>query len=104
MTLQVWYPRSCHADCPHNDENDNKSNKDKEGKKMTFKKKKGHAYCVEWDSDTSSDCDDDDQKSTKKKALASIAVNNKPSIFDTPSSCFMPKGPKVQDDESASGS
>ena len=38
------------ADCPHNDDND-KSNKDKkkddkEGKKITFKKKKGHAYCV----------------------------------------------------------
>ena len=39
------------ADCPHNGDNDksNKDNKkdDKEGKKMTFKKKKGHAYCVE---------------------------------------------------------
>ena len=39
------------ADWPHNDDND-KSNKDKkkddkEGKKITFKKKKGHAYCVE---------------------------------------------------------
>ena len=39
------------ADWPHNDDND-KSNKDKkkddkEGKKMIFKEKKGHAYCVE---------------------------------------------------------
>jgi hypothetical protein len=74
---------------------------------MTFKKKKGHAYCVEWDSDASSDSDDsddDDKKSTKKKALASITINKKPSIFDTPSTCYMAKGPKVQYDESDSES
>ena len=53
------------ADCPHNDDND-KSNKDKkkddkEGKKITFKKKKGHAYCVEQDSDGSSDSEEEKQ-------------------------------------------
>ena len=58
---------------------------------MTFKKKKkGGSYVVTWDSDTSSSDDDDsdDDKTTKKKALASIAINEKPSLFDTPS-CFM---------------
>jgi len=73
---------------------------------MTFnKKKKGHLYVVTWDSDASLDDDDDssddEKKITKKKGLASIAINNKPSLFDTPS-CFMPKATKVQskDDES----
>jgi hypothetical protein len=32
----------------------------------------------------------------KKKALASININNKPSPFDTPSTCFMAKVSKVQ--------
>jgi hypothetical protein len=58
---------------------------------VTFKKKKGHAYCVECDFDASSNDidDDDDKKNTKKKTLASIAINNEPSLFDTPSSCFV---------------
>ena len=47
---------------------------------------------VTWDSDASSS---DDDKTTKKKALASIAINEKPSLFDTPS-CFMAKATKVQ--------
>jgi hypothetical protein len=45
------------------------------------------------DSDTSSS---DDDKTTKKKALASISINEKPSLFDTPSTCFMAKITKVQ--------
>ena len=105
------------ADCPYNSDNDEdekkkhkkekKQKKEKKEKKITFqKKKKGGGYVVTWDSDGSLDSDDssDDGKKSIKKALASIAINNKPSIFDTPSSCFMAKGPKVQDDESASGS
>ena len=56
---------------------------------MTFKKKKGGGYVVTWDSDGSSD--DDDSSDDDKKALASIAINNKPSIFDTPSTCLMAK-------------
>ena len=65
---------------------------------MTFKKKKkGGSYVVTWDSDAfSSDNDEsDNDKSTNKKALVSIAVNEKPSLFDTPS-CFMAKATKVQ--------
>ena len=49
-----------------------------------------------------SDSSDDDKKS-KKKALASIAINNKPSLFNTPS-CFMAKSTKVQKNESDSDS
>ena len=68
---------------------------------MTFKKKKkGGSYVVTWDSDASSSDDDDDSddetKSSKKKALASVAINDKPSLFDTPSTCFMAKATKVQ--------
>lgn len=36
----------------------------------------------------------------KKKALASITINNNPFPFDTPSTCFTAKVPKVQFDES----
>jgi hypothetical protein len=53
---------------------------------MTFKKKKGRSYVVTWDGDASTNDDSsDDDKASKKKALASIAINNKPSLFDTPS-------------------
>ena len=34
------------------------------------------------------------------KALASIAINNKPFIFDTPSTCLMAKPTKVKYNES----
>ena len=52
---------------------------------------------VTWDSDASSSDDDDsdDDKTTKKKALARIAINEKPSLFDS-LSCFMAKATKVQ--------
>jgi hypothetical protein len=65
---------------------------------MTFKKKKGGSYMITWDSDASSsdDDDNDDDKTLKKKALASIAINEKPSLFDAPSTCFMAKATKVQ--------
>ncbi|XP_066321783.1 uncharacterized protein [Miscanthus floridulus] len=94
------------AQCPYNSDNDDDNKKNKKDKKekkekkdkMTFKKKnKGGSYVVTWDSDASSSDDDDsdDDKTTKKKALASIAINKKPSLFDTPS-CFMAKATKVQ--------
>jgi hypothetical protein len=91
------------AECPlasDDEDNNKKSKKDKKDKKMSFsKKKKGGSYVVTWDSDASSDDDDnsndDDKKTSKKKALASIAINNKPSLFDS-SSCFMAKATKVK--------
>jgi hypothetical protein len=87
------------AQCPYNSENkdsdDKKSKKYKKEKKVKKDKKgkkKGGSYVVTWDSDASSSDDDssDDDKTTKKKAIASIAINEKPSLFDTPS-CFMVK-------------
>ena len=78
------------ADYPYNSDNDEgkkKKHKKEKKEKMTFqKKKKGAGYVVTWDSNGSSDSDgsSDDGKKSIKKALASIAINNKPSIFDTP--------------------
>ena len=97
------------ANCPYNSDNDEdeknmhkkdkKEKKEKKEKRMTFqKKKKGGGYVVTWDSDGSSDSDDG--KKSIKKALASIAINNKPSIFDTPSTCLMAKTTKVKYDVS----
>jgi hypothetical protein len=61
------------------------------------KKKKGGSYVLTWDSDASSSVDDDrdDDKITKKMGHASIAIQEKPSLFDTPS-WFMAKDTKVQ--------
>ena len=96
------------AQCPYNSDNDDddkkgkkkdKKEKNEKKDKMTFKKKnKGGSYVVTWDSDASlsDDDDSDDEKITKKKALAGIAINEKPSLFDTPSICFMAKATKVQ--------
>ena len=42
----------------------------------------------------------DDSKKSIKKALANIAINNKPSIYDTPSTCLMVKTTKVKYDVS----
>ena len=70
---------------------------------MTFQnKKKGGGYVVTWDSDGYSNSDDssDDDKKSIKKALESITINNKPSIFDTPSTCLMAKPTKVKYDMS----
>ena len=57
---------------------------------------------VTWDSDGSLDSDgsSDDGKKSIKKVLASITINNKPSIFDTPSTCLMAKPTKVKYDVS----
>jgi hypothetical protein len=97
------------AECPYNSDNDEdekkkhkNEKKEKEKKKMTFQKKKGEGYMVTWDSDGSLDSDDssDDGKKSIKKALASIAINNKSSIFDTPSTCLMAKPTKVKYDVS----
>jgi hypothetical protein len=66
---------------------------------MTFKKK-GCGYVVTWDSDCTNNSDDDDSsdddKRSIKKALASIAIHNKPSLFDTPSTCLMANPTKVK--------
>jgi hypothetical protein len=67
---------------------------------MTFKKKKKKSgYVVTWDSDCTNDSDDDDKRSIKK-ALASITIHNKSSLFDTPLTCLMAKPTKVKYDKS----
>jgi hypothetical protein len=90
------------AQCPYNSDNDDddkksnkkdkKEKKEKKDKMSIKKKKKGGSYVVTWDSDTSSS---DDDKTTKKKGHASIAIQEKSSLFDT-LSCFMAKTTKVQ--------
>jgi hypothetical protein len=94
------------VDCPYNSDNDEdekkkhkkeKKEKETKEKKMTFtkkkkKKKKRSSYVVIWDSDDTSDDNNgssDDDKKSIKKALASIAINNKHSLFDTPLTCLM---------------
>ena len=69
---------------------------------MTFQNKKDGGYVMTWDSDGSLDSDEssDDGKKSIKKALASIAINNKSSIFDTPSTCLMANPTKVKYDAS----
>ena len=47
------------------------------------------------DASSSDDDDSDDDMTTNKKVLASIAINEKSSFFDTPSTCFMAKATKV---------
>ena len=77
------------AKCPY--DSDDEDAIKKERKKQ---KKKGDAHVATWDSDDSSS----DDESTKKKAHASIAIQGKSSIFDTPS-CFMAKATKVSSDD-----
>jgi hypothetical protein len=98
--------------CPYKNDNEEdekkkKKNdkKEKKEKKMTFKKKKkGNGYVVTWDSDCTNYSEDDDSsddnKRSIKKALTSITIHNKPSLFDTPLTCLMAKPTKVKYDAS----
>jgi hypothetical protein len=58
---------------------------------------------VTWDSD---DSDDDEEESSSddekpnRRAIASITLSNKPSLFDTTSTCLMAKPTKVKYDDS----
>jgi hypothetical protein len=91
------------AECPYEDKRFNdgelklkKNKKDEKEKKVkrnfTINKKKGGGFVVTWDSDVSDESDDDD--------IASIAISNKPSLFNTTSTCLMAKPTKVQYDDS----
>jgi hypothetical protein len=98
------------VDCPYEDKRfhngdlklkknkkDNKEKEKKAKKSFTFnKKKKGAGYIVTWDSDNS---DSDDDERTTRRAIASIALSNKLSIFDTTSTCLMAKPTKVKYDD-----
>jgi hypothetical protein len=100
------------ADYPYNSDNDEdekkknkkekKEKKQKKERKITLQKKKGGGYVVTWDSDGSLNSDDssDNGKKSIKKALASIAIYNKPSIFDSLSTRLMAKPTKIKYDVS----
>jgi hypothetical protein len=100
------------ADCPYEDKRfhngdlklkknktDKKEKEKKAKKSFTFNKKKGGGYVVTWDSDNSDSDDDasssDDERITRR-AIASIALSNKPSIFDTTSTCLIAKPTNVK--------
>jgi hypothetical protein len=84
------------AKCPYDSDDEDaikkerKKQKKRQEKKESSHKKKNDSHVATWDSD------DEDYK----KGHASIAIQEKSSIFDTPS-CFMAKAAKVlSDDES----
>jgi hypothetical protein len=71
-----------------------KNKKDKKEKKSFTinKKKKGGGYVVTWDNDDSNDDDEESSSDDEKpirRAIASIALSNKPSLFDTTSTCLI---------------
>jgi hypothetical protein len=105
------------TDCPYEDKRfhngdlklkknkkDKKEKEKKAKKSFTFnKKKKGGGYVVTWDSnnlDSVDDASSSDDERTTRRAIASIALSNKPSIFDTTSTCLMAKPTKVKYDDS----
>jgi hypothetical protein len=105
------------VDCPYEDkrfyngdlklEKNKKDKKEKEKKakkSFTFNKtKKGGGYVVTWDSDDSDDDNDDSSSDDEKpirRAIANLALSNKPSIFDITSTCLMVKPTKVKYDDS----
>jgi hypothetical protein len=84
------------AECPYDKKKKNKRvkfEKKKREAKITFKKGKNEAYVVTWESE-------EEEEESSNKAFASIAINKKPSLFGSSSSCFMAKEAKVLYDES----
>jgi hypothetical protein len=78
--------------CPNKKEDKYGKKKDKKSapkrKKYYKKEKNGQAYFVEWDSDASSNEDDDDKPS---RGLAGVSIKEAPSLFSKPY-CLMAKG------------
>jgi hypothetical protein len=86
------------AGCPYDKKKNNKRGKFEKKKreaKMTFKKGKNGAYVVTCESD-----EEEEEESSSNKAFVSIAINKKPSLFGSSSSCFIAKETKVLYDES----
>jgi hypothetical protein len=89
------------ADCPYEDKRFHdgelkmKKNKKEKKEKKSFtinNKKKGGGYVVTWDSDDSNDDDEESSSDDEKpirRAVASITLSNKPSLFDTTSTCLI---------------
>jgi hypothetical protein len=94
--------RHISINCPNKKEDKYGKKKDKKSvpkrKKYYKKEKNDQAYFVEWDSDASSDEDDDDKPS---RGLAGVAIKEAPSLFSK-SYCFMAKGESkviIKDDD-----
>jgi hypothetical protein len=86
------------AECPYEKKknyNKGKFEKKKHEAKMTLKKGKNGAFVVTWESDN-----DDEDEDTSNRAMASIAINKKSSLFSSSPSCFMAKETKVHYDDS----
>jgi hypothetical protein len=83
--------RHISINCPNKKEDKYGKKKDKKSvpkrKKYYKKEKNGQAYFIEWDSDASSDEDDDDKPS---RGLAGVAIKEAPSLFSNPC-CFIAK-------------
>jgi hypothetical protein len=93
--------------CPNKKGDKYGKKKDKKNvhkKKKYYKKEKnGQDYFVEWDSDASSDEDDDDKPS---QGLGEVAIKEAPSLFSKPY-CLMAKGESnviIEDDDDDCGS
>ncbi len=87
------------VDCPIKKEKDkNKAyKKNKNTKSMTFKKTKDGTFVCSCDSDGESDEDDEQEK---RKAMISMGIHKKSSLFGSTPSCFMAKGSKVYHSDS----
>jgi len=88
------------AKCPYDSDDEDAIKKERKKQKKKQEKKDGShkkadAHVATWDSYASSS---DDDEYRKKKWHASIAIQEKSSIFDTPS-CFMAKATKVSSDD-----
>ncbi|XP_066351268.1 nucleolar protein 12-like [Miscanthus floridulus] len=83
--------------CKKQESSDDEDASDIDNESMAlFVRKMGKFMKKGYDDDDSSD----DNKKSPKKALVSIAINNKPSIFDTPLTCLMAKPTKIKYDVS----
>ena len=93
-------PDHVQNECPFEKKKNNNLNKrgkfekKKREARMTLKKGKDGAFVVTWESDN-----EEEEEESSNKALASIAINKKPSLFSTSHSCFMAKETKVQYDD-----
>jgi hypothetical protein len=93
-------PDHLQNECPYEKKKNNNFNKrgkfekKKREARMTLKKGKDGAFVVTWESDN-----EEEEEESSNKALASIAINKKPSLFSTSHSCFMAKETKVEYDD-----
>ncbi|KAJ1275451.1 hypothetical protein BS78_05G136200 [Paspalum vaginatum] len=83
--------------CPTKKKKNNDDNDDEKKNKKYYNKKKknGQAYLIEWDSDASSDYDDNGKPS---KGVVGISIKEAPSLFSTPH-CLMARNDTIDDSD-----